>query len=332
MARFDSLPADQKAVLQLLLKQGKTYDDLSGLLRTTPEAVRDRALTALDTLGPEDAGGLSPERQDEVGDYLLGQQSASGRAATREFLEGSAGGRAWARAVAGELRDLAGDALPEIPADRVETEEAFDALSARKRVRAENERKSRTGGYVLLGAVAIGLTLVILLLTGAIGGDDDDGGNQAGTGTTTTAAQPKIDAQINLQPTGSTSKDALGVANVVSQDGQRALAVIAQGLSASPYYAVWLYNSPSQAQFLGYAPPVEGSGDARGRLQGLAGLPENAESYRELVVARQPASSGDQQQSPTRPGTIVLRGQFRTTGGTGAGGGAATTPQTTTGG
>lgn len=326
MARFDSLPADQKAVLQLLLKQGKTYDDLSGLLRTTPEAVRDRALTALDAIGPDDAGGLSPERQDEVGDYLLGQQSASGRAGTREFLEGSAAGRAWARAVAAELRELAPDALPEIPADTVETEEAFDALQARRRVREENQQRSRVGGYVLLGALAVGLTLVVLLLVGAIGGDDDDGGGNAGT---TTTSQPVVEAQINLEPAREGS-DALGVANVVSQDGQRAIAVIAQGLQASPYYAVWLYTSPSQAQFLGFAPPVENSGEAKGRLQGLAGLPENADQYRELVIARQSKESSQGQEPPSRPGTIVLRGQFRTSGGVPQQQGTTTQPSTTT--
>ena len=308
MARFETLPADQKAVLQLLLKQGKTYDDLSGLLRTTPEAVRDRALTALDAIGPEDPGGLSPERQDEIADYLLGQQSASGRASTREFLEGSASGRAWARAVAGELRDLAPDALPDIPADTVEQDEAYDALQARRRVRSENQKKSRVGGYVLLGALAIGLTLVVLLLAGAIGGDDDDGGGDGGATTTATTGQPVVEAQINLEAAREGS-DALGVANVVSQEGQRAIAVIAQGLPASPRYAVWLYTSPSQAQFLGFAPPVESSGEAAGRLQGLAGLPENASSFKELVVTRERVDR------PTKPGTIVLRGPFRTTGG-----------------
>lgn len=324
MARFDDLPADQKAVLQLLLKQGKTYEDLSGLLRTTPDAVRDRALTALDALGPEDVPGLSPERQDEIADYLLGQQSASGRASTREFLEGSAAGRGWARAVAGELRPLAGDALPEIPADTVEQDEAYDALEARRRVRRENDKKSRTGGYVLLGAVAIGLTLVVLLLVGAIGGDDDDDGGQRAT-TTSTNAQPVVEAQINLQPAREGSR-ALGVANVVSQDGQRAIAVIAQGLTESPRYAVWLYTSPSDAQFLGFAPPVqtgEDAGEAAGRLQGLAPVPDNASRFKELIVTRERVDQ------PKRPGTIVLRGPFRLSGGTAAGG-TSTQPQTTT--
>src|SRR4051794_16524259 len=145
MARFDDLPADQKAVLQLVLRQGRTYEEIATLLKISPEAVRDRALTALDATGPGTVPGLEEERQDEIGDYLLGQQTASARAATREHLEGSQPGREWARAVAAELRGagVAGeDALPEIPADSAEVDEAFDALTARRAARADQQRSS----------------------------------------------------------------------------------------------------------------------------------------------------------------------------------------------
>ena len=59
MSRFDSLPADQKAVLQLVLKQGKRYEDIAAMLRMEPAAVRERARDALDALGPEEAPGLT---------------------------------------------------------------------------------------------------------------------------------------------------------------------------------------------------------------------------------------------------------------------------------
>src|SRR3954469_7214531 len=122
MARFDDLPADQKAVLQLVLRQGRTYGEIATLLKISDAAVQNRALTALDALGSgatTSLDELDEERQDEVGDYLLGQQSASGRAATRSYLEASQAARDWARAVAGELRaaGVGEDALPEIPAD-----------------------------------------------------------------------------------------------------------------------------------------------------------------------------------------------------------------------
>src|SRR3954451_20899893 len=104
MARFDDLPADQKAVLQLVLRQGRTYAEIGGLLKISEAAVQNRALTALDAIGPSGVEGLDEERQDEIGDYLLGQQSASERAATRSYLEASQAARDWARAVASELR------------------------------------------------------------------------------------------------------------------------------------------------------------------------------------------------------------------------------------
>src|SRR4051812_7885205 len=135
MARLDELPPDHRAVLQLLLKQGKSYEDLAGLLRTDAASVRDRALDALVGLGPLCGATLSESEQAEISDYLLGQQTASARPSTRQLLEESADGRAWARIVAGELRPLAGDALPEIPAEGREVDEAFGALHARQEAR-----------------------------------------------------------------------------------------------------------------------------------------------------------------------------------------------------
>jgi hypothetical protein len=117
MSRIDTLPADQRAVLQLLLRQGRPYGELSGLLQLDEAEVRRRAHGALDALGPAETPGLDPERRAEIADYLLGQQDESRRAATYAFLEGSAGGRAWARVVGDELRPVAGDKLPEIPAE-----------------------------------------------------------------------------------------------------------------------------------------------------------------------------------------------------------------------
>ena len=43
MARFDDLPADQKAVLQLVLRQGRTYAEIATLLKISDAAVQNRA-------------------------------------------------------------------------------------------------------------------------------------------------------------------------------------------------------------------------------------------------------------------------------------------------
>jgi hypothetical protein len=282
MSRLDDLPADQKATLQLLLKQGKTYQELGSLLRLEPGAVRDRALNALDALGPESTGGLTPERQDEISDYLLGQQSASARAATRGFLQESAAGRAWARAVAAEIRPFAGDEVPEIPAEAAETEEAFGALSARTEARERNEQSSRIGGVLLLlGAAAIVAVLVVLLVS-RIGGDDSGSSDSASAGGTTSTAQADtgtgtaaagtggIELQIPMQPAN--GGQALAAGFLLKTNGERVLGINGQNFAPTDgktfNYAVWLYTSKSKAFRLGFVGAgVPATGADKGRLQ-----------------------------------------------------------------
>jgi hypothetical protein len=307
MARFDDLPADQKAVLQLVLRQGRTYGEIAGLLKISTEAVRDRALTALDAIGPSGLAGLDDELQDDIGDYLLGQQPASERAATREQLEGSQPARDWARGVATELRSagVAGeDSLPEIPTDPAEVDEAFDALHARRAARADQARSSRLGGILIIVAVLLVVVGGVLLLTGVIGGNDDSNNKSAATtpATTSTATAASVEQQINLTPP-SGGKSPLGVANLVSQDGQRALAIVGQDLPASGHYVLWVRNG-TKSKFLGFFPAVTASGTDKGRLQGLVAAPSDFASYQELLVTREPSSK------PKQPSTIILKGSI----------------------
>ncbi len=303
MPGFDALAPDQKAVLQLLLKQGKTYDDIAGLLRLDPANVRERALDALDALGADgpgrqDSGGaLSSERQDEVGDHLLLQQTASERAATRQFLESSAPGRAWARTVAGELGPIAGEALPEIPAEPAEVAEAFDALDERTAARERQEKSSKLGGVLVLVAVgAVIAVVVVMLLVRA-----NDGKPARTTATPTTTAGPTgatgagvlPKQQINLDPPSGTGSRALAYA--VIADGE--LAFQAEGLPQSDLYDVWLYNSPSSALALGFATYDR----ATKRLVGATRLPPEALTYGSIIITRQKT------RRPTAPGTIVLK-------------------------
>ncbi len=288
MSRFDDLPADQKATLQLLLKQGKSYDELAALLRLDGTAVRERALNALDALGPESTAGLSPEDQDDISDYLLSQQSASRRAATRTLLEGSAAGRAWARAVVTQLRPLAGDGLPEIPAETAETEQAFEALTARTAARERQEQSSKVGGVVLLLGAAVIVALLVVLVVSRLGGDDktdtqaDDTptATQADTtASTATGASPAtctgstdpngcIETQIPLTATGS---NALASAFILQQNGERVLGINGQDFPANDprkfNYAVWLRGPGSRAFRLGFVGGgVAASGADKGRL------------------------------------------------------------------
>jgi hypothetical protein len=116
MSRIEELPAEERAVLQLALRQDRPFRDLAGLLDIDEAEMRRRAHAALEALGPEEAGrGLDAGRRAQIGDWLLGQQTEGDRADTERFLAGSATGRAWARVVADQLRGLGAQRLPEVP-------------------------------------------------------------------------------------------------------------------------------------------------------------------------------------------------------------------------
>src|SRR3954470_11372733 len=81
---LDVLAPDQRAVVQLVLQQDRSYEELAALLGIPTDAVRERAHRGLERLGaPEDLG---PGDLGNVADYLLGQQSGSEREATRSLL------------------------------------------------------------------------------------------------------------------------------------------------------------------------------------------------------------------------------------------------------
>jgi hypothetical protein len=117
MSSLDNLPGDQRAVLQMVLGRGRSYEEIAGLLSMNPAAVRERAQIALDTIGPHT--DVPPEHQHRIADYLLGQLADADAEGVRELLADSPGDRAWARVVSSELAALAGDTpLPEIPVER----------------------------------------------------------------------------------------------------------------------------------------------------------------------------------------------------------------------
>src|SRR5919199_1148109 len=115
MSGIKELPAEERAVLQLALRQARPFRDLAGLLDTDEAEMRRRAHAALEALGPDEADDLDAGRREQIGDWLLGQQTDDDRAETERFLAGSAAGRGWARVVADQLRDLGAPGLPEIP-------------------------------------------------------------------------------------------------------------------------------------------------------------------------------------------------------------------------
>jgi hypothetical protein len=113
MASIEDLPADQRAVLQMVLQRGRSYDEIAGLLSIDRSAVRQRALDAFDALTPE---GI--ERGPEQGlltDYLLSQLPQQVAEQVYIYLQGAEDDREWAAALTGPLSQFAASPLPELP-------------------------------------------------------------------------------------------------------------------------------------------------------------------------------------------------------------------------
>jgi len=308
MASIDSLNDRQRAILQLLLRRGKSYDDLAALLRTDAGSVRTRARGAVAALGP-DAGDIGTERRDEITDYLLGQQTASQRAATHEYLQDSSAGRSWARAAAAALTPIGGETLPEIPAEREELAEASDALEPGTARQEEIKRSSKLGTRLLIGGVGVILGIVVILAINLGDGDDPDSAatprSTATTGnvqTTPTGDEFQVVAQGTLAPPKNVESSAKGQVAIVRfpDNNQFRLAVEATGLPPSSTrgsaYGVWLYTSDDKKEFLGFPKRV----DKDGRLQTVSDLSPETPAYAAVLLTRETADK------PTKPGAVVL--------------------------
>src|SRR5947209_12255144 len=114
MTSLHDLPAEQRAVLELVLRRGRSYDEIAGMLSIDRARWRQRALAGLDALGPTTS--VPPERRALIADSLLGQLPERVTAQVAQRLAQDRGDRAWARVVASELRPVAAAPLPRIPA------------------------------------------------------------------------------------------------------------------------------------------------------------------------------------------------------------------------
>ncbi len=291
MASIDDLPADQQAVLRLLLTQERSYEEIARSLRMAPAAVRDRAHEALTTLGP--AGGkVDAARRAEITDYLLGQQDDADAARTRAALEDSASERGWARVVAGELRTLASHDLPDVPGgsangvaaileDDEETTGESSAAATRSKARADGDkRSSRRGGAILLGVLGVLATLAIGFFIGRATKDDTPA---KAAKTSTTAANSSIFGQANLTPPSGSTSSALAVAYFLRSNGENGVGVTAQKLAALPKnsgYPIWLTGKTAKPLLLGYIQTVDASGNA----SGVTKLTPNPRLYNTVIL------------------------------------------------
>ncbi|MBV8998049.1 MAG: sigma-70 family RNA polymerase sigma factor, partial [Solirubrobacterales bacterium] len=223
MASLETLPPDQRAVLDLVLQRGRSYDDIARLLAIDRAAVRARALAAFDQLGPDT--GVADEGRALITDYMLGQLPERMAASTRERLACTPSERAWARVLASELAPVAGKPLPEIPdgsaADGPATAERDADAARQRRPRDRGQRRgrslshrpsSRRGGAIMLGVGGLAaVALVVVLLTFVNNGSSKHTATPAASGTaaadtagtsstSTSGSKAQLVAQNNLNP------------------------------------------------------------------------------------------------------------------------------------
>lgn len=348
MSALDDLAPDQRAVLQLVLQRGRSYDEIAQLLSIDRAAVRQRALDAFDGLTP--ATVVPGPEQALVTDYLLGQLPDKVAEQVYSFLEASGSDRAWAQAIVAVIGPLVSHSLPEIPVGAPlgadETPQAPDPAPVARSstpppVTPEPSREpdrgdgseetreprpsSRRGGAILLSVVAVMIAAAIIIAvanSGSGGGKHHSAttgtstGSQVGTtsttgtaGTTSTSGTTgttttQILAQLNLHsPTGASGT--VGIVDVARVKGVLGMVIYAQGVppnSAHNAYAVWLYNSPTSHEFVGFVPNLVGK---NGKLVTEGQLPPDALAYHNLLVTL------ETQRKPTAPGEVVLKGPFR---------------------
>jgi hypothetical protein len=331
----ERLAGDQRAVLQLVLGQGRSYGEIAGMLSIAPDQVRARALAALDALGPPTT--VANADRARIADYLLGQLPPSDADDVRDALADSPEQRAWARVVSSELAPLASSPLPPIP-DRAATRAAIpvprDDADAQPRAgplpsppadsaAPAAPRSSRTGGIVLLSVLAAAIVAAIVIFVVKPGGGSgkrhdptatlarassshSSTSSSSSSQTTSSSQTAAIVGQINLAPPTGGGK-IKGVALVLRQGALKGLGIEAEHVPPTTTkprtaYAVWLYNSPSDAKLLGY---FSKGVNKKGDLGSTAELPANAAHYKDLIITLE---TGDE--TSKTPGPVVLEGKL----------------------
>jgi len=295
MATFDQLPDEQRAIVELVLQQGKSYEELSEMLGIPESRVRERARDALVDLAPVSARGVEEDWRGQLADYVLGQQVGPEVTATRGHLRRSEAARSWTRSLLDSLEQLYpnGD-LPAIPnAERGSRRAATAAPGAEPAQRnplGPSALAAVRRRRILAGAAAALVVLLAVLLwpVGVLtGGDDDDKGD----------AGARADTPI--------SKKRQGSAIIAKSKGKTQILVQAQGLKPSTQttaYQVWLYDSESKRESLGAT-----ATDTKGNLQVVGNLPADYKNWKYIdVTAVTVTGQGNDQQVKT--GASVLRG------------------------
>lgn len=346
MIRLEQLPPDQRAVLSLLLRQRKRYEEVAKALGIAPEAVHDRAHAALAVLAPKQARLVDAGARERIGEYLLGQQDEQEASATKEYLAGSTPAREWARSIAVELVTLAAEAVPEIPPDAQAP--AAAAIPAPVPVRAVADADgaggeppaarlepthetaisaaspvSRRGGAILLAGIVVIAAVVIAIVLSSGGGSGGGSGNQAAS---RTGEQTSTSGTHSNTAGQGKSKSSTGGGSQIKLEKLAELKPLSGGGSAKGYAAIVSKGTTHAVEIEanGLA-PTEGFSyvvwltGSHGETVPLGRVPSVDAKGHFRVIEALPVAPGsitgievsrETTEQPTSPGPLELKGSF----------------------
>jgi Sigma-70, region 4 len=306
MATFDQLSDEQRAIVELVLKQGKSYDELSDMLGLSETRVRELARDALVDLAPVTARGVEADWRGQLADYVLGQQAGPEATATRGHLRRSEAARSWTRSLLDALdRFYPNGAMPAIPDGERGSRRgaapapptAAGAGAAPRALAPESATAVRRRRLLAAGGVAALILLAVLVWpVGLLTGDDDEP-SQAST-----ASQQQRGGGGDGGPIATGTQ---GQAIVLRRQGSTQVLVTATGLEPSTRntaYQVFLSNSEEDRRSLGAT-----ATDPQGNLQAGARLPANFRDY-EFIDLASVTVRGRGQNQRFEDGPTVLRG------------------------
>jgi Sigma-70, region 4 len=294
MATFDQLSAEQRAIVELVLQQDKSYEELAGMLGMPEARVRELARDALVELAPVTAGRVEEDWRGQLADYVLGQQAGPEATATKGHLRRSEPARSWTRSLLDSLEQLyPNGSMPTIPegergrAARRSAPPPGAAGAEGGLARDANSAIRRRRLLAALGAAAALVLVAVLLWPVGVLTGGDDGGEESEA-----AGAPPAEQQ---------QQGARGQAIIARQTGGPQIIVTARGLTPTTQrsaYQVWLYNSEQDRKSVGAQVT-----DAQGNLQAGGALPSDYRRYRFIDVTAVAVSGNN-----FRTGESVLRG------------------------
>jgi hypothetical protein len=331
-------------MLQLLLERGQSYGDLAGVLGVDEAEVRTRARAALTEIG-----GVDPDRNVGLTDYLLGQADPIGRADAVRHLKDDPGDLELATELSQKLRLLAPQGeLPRLPGEErrpgprrrpslptsrlrlpqrlrrtLPPEEDEGVPAGPAPVRTTLTRR-QTQLIVGLGSAAVLIVVIVLGVTGAFSGGSSSGSTTGSTTGSATSTATQNLARVQLSPQGGASGS--GSVNFGLANGQQPFAdVRLKGLKPPPAnqtYVIWLLLTPNQGYPLSpFAVAKDGTYSNRFPIPApiipvIARVQLVNVSLAPVTQVRQAIKTAIQQKKIiiSRPGTSILQGAIPKSG------------------